>query len=129
MSGAPATPRFGRLGEGDRPAQGAEIFADLLAEGGVRVERIVSRGAASPPGFWYDQGWAEFVLLVAGEAVLGFADGTERRLAPGDWAVLPAGCRHRLAWTDPARETVWLAVHLLPPPPPAPAGVSAPPAA
>jgi cupin 2 domain-containing protein len=123
-----AAPRFGRLGEGERPAQGTEVFADLLAEGGARVERIVSRGAASPPGFWYAQDWTEFVLLVAGEAVLGFADGTERRLMPGDWAVLPAACRHRVAWTDPARETVWLAVHL-PPSPPASAGVSAPPAA
>lgn len=33
---------------------------------------------------------------------------------PGDWAVLPAHCRHRVAWTAPDRETVWLAVHLPP---------------
>jgi cupin 2 domain-containing protein len=121
-------PRFGRLAEGERPAPGAEVSADLLAEGGARVERIVSRGAASPPGFWYDQDWTEFVLLVAGAAVLGFADGTERRLMPGDWAVLPAGCRHRVVWTDPGCETVWLAVHL-PPPAADAAGVSPRPAA
>ena len=31
---------------------------------------------------------------------------------PGDWVILPAHCRHRVAWTDPVRETLWLAVHL-----------------
>jgi cupin 2 domain-containing protein len=86
----------------------------LLAAGGARVVRIASRGQADPPGQWYDQAEAEFVLLLAGAARLGFADGTERDLAPGDWAVIPAHCRHRVAWTDPARETLWLAVHMPP---------------
>ena len=76
--------------------------------------RIASRGQADPPGQWYDQAEAEFVLLLQGAARLGFADATERALAPGDWAVIPAHCRHRVAWTDPAVETLWLAVHLPP---------------
>lgn len=106
-------PRFGALRDASAaPASGGETSTELLAAGGVRVERIVSLGAASPPGFWYDQDRAEFVLLVEGEAVLGFDDGRERRMRAGDWAILPAHCRHRVAWTDPARETVWLAVHL-----------------
>lgn len=83
-----------------------------MASGGGRVERIASRGQADPPGCWYDQAGAEFVLLLAGAARLGFADGSERALAPGDWAVIPPHCRHRVAWTDPARETLWLAVYL-----------------
>lgn len=86
----------------------------MLAAGGGRVERIASLAQADPPGAWYDQGADEFVLLLAGAARLGFADGTERALAPGDWAVIPAGCRHRVAWTDLAVETLWLAVHLPP---------------
>jgi cupin 2 domain-containing protein len=101
---------FGRLAEGPMPAPGAECFTDLAAAGGARVERIASHTAASPPGFWYEEAHAEFVLLVAGEAALGFPDGSERVLRPGDWAVLPAGCRHRVAWTTNA--TLWLAVHL-----------------
>lgn len=110
------SPRFGRLAEGGaRPAAGAECCRDLLtAPGGARVERILSRGAASPPGFWYEQAWDEFVLLVAGAAVLAFADGSERRLEAGDYAILPALCRHRVAWTDPEQETLWLAVHMPP---------------
>ncbi|WP_201445526.1 cupin domain-containing protein [Belnapia sp. F-4-1] len=110
-----AAPRFGRIGEGlVAPAEGGERFETLLAAGGGRVERIVSLGQSDPPGFWYEQEGEEFVLLLAGAARLGFADGTEQALAPGEWAVLPAGCRHRVAWTDPERETLWLALHLPP---------------
>ncbi|MFC7476641.1 cupin domain-containing protein [Dankookia sp. GCM10030260] len=86
----------------------------MLTGGGARVVRIASRGQADPSGEWYDQAEDEFVLLLAGAARLGFADGAERPLAPGDWAVIPAHCRHRVAWTDPTQETLWLAVHLPP---------------
>ena len=85
---------------------------ELARAGGARVERIASRGVLN--GDWYEQGWAEFVLLVAGSAALEFDDGTRRELKPGDWALLPAQCRHRVACTDPACETLWLAVHLPP---------------
>ncbi|WP_135467935.1 cupin domain-containing protein [Crenalkalicoccus roseus] len=108
------SPRFGRIAEGPpTPEGGGESHATLLAgAGGARVERILSRAHADPPGRWYDQAADEFVLLLAGRARLGFADGTERALAPGDWVVIPARCRHRVAWTDPQAETLWLAVHM-----------------
>ena len=105
-------PRFGSLHKGTEPEQGAESSMELARTGGARVERIASRAVTN--GAWYEQAWAEFVLLVAGSAVLEFADGTTHELKPGDWALLPAQCRHRVAWTDPALETLWLAVHLPP---------------
>ena len=105
-------PRFGSLHEGTAPEQGAESFVELARAGGARVERIASRAVTD--GAWYEEAWPEFVLLVAGSAALEFADGTTRKLQPGDWALLPALCRHRVAWTDPAVETHWLAVHLPP---------------
>ena len=105
-------PRFGSLQEGASLEQGAESFVELARAGGARVERIASRTVTD--GAWYEQAWPEFVLLVAGSAALEFADGTTRELKPGDWALLPALCRHRVAWTDPAGETLWLAVHLPP---------------
>ena len=105
-------PRFGSLHAGAAPEQGAESFIELARSGTARVERIASRGVIN--GDWYEQGWPEFVLLVAGAAELGFADGTARELKPGDWVLLPAHCRHRVAWTDPNQETLWLAVHLPP---------------
>ena len=55
-------------------ARGGEVTETLLAAPGMRIERIVSLGQASPPGFWYDQDEAEWVLLLAGAARLRFAD-------------------------------------------------------
>lgn len=89
-----------------------EIFETLAASDHVRIERIVSRGQASPPGFWYDQDGAEWVILLAGNARLLFKGPDETvDLSPGDWVNIPAHRRHRVEWTDPDRETVWLAVH------------------
>ena len=105
-------PRFGSLQEGAALDQGAESFVELACAGGAHVERIASHAVSN--GAWYEQAWPEFVLLVAGGAALEFADGATRELKPGDWALLPAQCRHRVAWTDPAGETLWLAVHLPP---------------
>jgi len=72
-------------------AEAAERVDALLTRPGLRIERIVSRGQASPPGFWYDQ--------------------TEVRvLRPGDWVDIAPHRRHRVDWTNPAVPTVWLAV-------------------
>ena len=62
------------LFDGVPEASGAESFADLLARPGVRVERIVATGQASPPGFWYDQPQGEWVAVLKGEALLRFED-------------------------------------------------------
>jgi cupin 2 domain-containing protein len=93
------------------PARLADELATVLAAGrGVRIERIVSRGHRSPPGFWYDQAEDEFVLLVAGKARIEIEHQPERTLLPGHWIHLPAHLRHRVTFTDPDRDTVWLAV-------------------
>ncbi|TWA78576.1 cupin 2 domain-containing protein [Azospirillum brasilense] len=93
-----------------------ELFTTLAetaaSSGAVRIERILSTGQASPDGFWYDQGWDEFVLVVQGAAQLQLEGEAERMLGPGDWMMIPAKRRHRVAWTDPAAPTVWLAVHI-----------------
>ena len=92
-------------------ADAAERVDALLTRPGLRIERIVSRGQASPPEFWYDQAEGEWVLLVAGAARLRFADETEARLlGPGDWIDIAPHRRHRVDWTDPMVPTVWLAV-------------------
>jgi cupin 2 domain-containing protein len=93
-------------------ANAAETFEQLLAGAGFQVERIVSSGQASPPGFWYDQDRAEWIVLLAGAAVLQFEDETApRKLVPGDWINIAAHRRHRVNWTDPSQPTVWLAIH------------------
>jgi cupin 2 domain-containing protein len=92
-------------------ARAGEITEAVVGAPGVRIERIVSLGQASPSGFWYDQAETEWVLLLAGAALLRFADEPEARLiGPGDCVEIAAHRRHRVDWTDPAQPTVWLAV-------------------
>ncbi len=101
----------------DLPAvpEAAERLEILLTQPGLRIERIVSSGQASLPGFWYDQAETEWVLLVRGEALLRFEDETEaRRLHPGDWLCIEPRQRHRVEWTAADGPTVWLAVHCTP---------------
>ena len=96
----------------DEEKRDEELLTTLAERPGGRIERIVSTGQASPPGFWYDQDWGEWVVLLSGAARLRLAEEAEaRRLAPGDWVDIPAHCRHRVEWTDPDQPTVWLAVH------------------
>ena len=89
-----------------------EHVTELLSAPDVTIERIVSRGHASAPGFWYDKDRAEWVIVLAGSAGLLFeGEAVPRTLKPGDYVQIPAHARHRIAWTDPAQATVWLAVH------------------
>ena len=69
----------------------AELFTPLLTAPNVRVERIVSRGHVSPPGFWYDQDRPEWVLVLTGAAQIEF-EGEPAPRAPkrGDYLHLPA---------------------------------------
>lgn len=60
-------------------ASAAERVDALLTRPGLRIERIVSYGHASPPDFWYDQAEGEWVLLLAGAARLRFADESAAR--------------------------------------------------
>lgn len=89
-----------------------EELTDLLTRPGVRIERIVSTGQASPPGFWYDQPHDEWVIVLRGAAGLAVEGEAEKRLKPGDYAFLPAHKRHRVTFTAADGPTVWLAVHI-----------------
>ena len=89
----------------------AELFTTLLNNPHCRIERIVSYGQSSPDGFWYEQPWDEWVLLVDGSAELD-VDGQLITLAPGDHLLIPAGQKHRVTRTDLEMPTIWLAIHL-----------------
>lgn len=90
----------------------AETFETILAQSGLRIERIVSTGQASPPGFWYCQPQGEWVIVLQGAAGVRLEDDAfDRVLHAGDYLHIPARCRHRVVWTQPDIATVWLAVH------------------
>jgi cupin 2 domain-containing protein len=89
-----------------------ELIEVLLQTANLRIERIVSRGHVTPPGQWYDQETGEWVILLQGSADLridGQAD--VLHLQPGDFVHLPPHLRHRVEWTDPAQDSIWLAIH------------------
>lgn len=90
-----------------------ERFDTLLQSGEIKLERIVSTGHRSPPGDWYDQPLAEWVLVVKGRAGLRFEGEPDTRiLEPGNHLLIPPHARHRVEWTSEDEPTVWLALHL-----------------
>ena len=102
----------GNLFAGIPDTLATEQLTTLLARPNLRIERIVSRGHASPPGFWYDQPQAEWVIVLAGSAAIAFdGEASPRTLRRGDHLHIPAHARHRVVWTDANEPTVWLAVH------------------
>jgi cupin 2 domain-containing protein len=89
-----------------------EEITNLLTLPGARVERIVSTGQASPEGYWYDQAWTEWVVVLSGSAALLMeGEDSPRILQPGDYVEIPPHVRHRVEWTEAGAQTVWLAVH------------------
>lgn len=94
-----------------------ELFTQILAAPGIRLERIVSKGHVTPEGEWFDQDEGEWVALMKGAARLEIEGQAEQALGPGDHLFLPAHCRHRVTWTDPEQETVWLALFVSSPKP------------
>ena len=93
----------------------AELVEELVRTRGARLERIVSRGHRTPDGEWYDQEWDEWVVVLTGRAELRIEGENDLiQLGPGDSLLLPAHVRHRVEWTDPAGDTVWLALHYAP---------------
>lgn len=89
-----------------------ELFETLVEKEGCRLERIVSLGHTTPDGQWYDQDWDEWVIVLKGKAALQLEGKNKlHEMYPGDYLLIPAHLRHRVAWTDPDGETVWIALH------------------
>ncbi|MGR8980790.1 MAG: cupin domain-containing protein [Gammaproteobacteria bacterium] len=89
----------------------AELLETLYQKNNVHIERIVSRGHTSPSGHWYDQDGDEWVVLLQGNAIIEYEnDQPNAVLTAGDYLLIPAHLKHRVAWTD--SETIWLAVHI-----------------
>jgi cupin 2 domain-containing protein len=92
-------------------AAGEEEFLTLLEGNGVKIQRIVSHASSTPENEWYDQAYAEWVLVLRGHAVLAFEGGERLELNEGDYLAIPPHARHRVDETGP--ETIWLVVHLI----------------
>lgn len=88
-----------------------ELIEKIGGSDTVKIERIISRGHCSAEDDWYDQSQNEFVLLLQGEAELDFMEPKEHSiLKPGDYLVIPAHRKHRVASTSTEVDTLWLTV-------------------
>ena len=92
----------------DNPNSGEEAFFHIASGKSFTLEHIVSFGAASEEGSWYDQDRKEWVALIRGEAVLEFEEG-QLELRSGDSLIIPAVQKHRVVSTSV--DAVWIALH------------------
>jgi len=87
-----------------------ELFEVLQQNENVKIERIVSKGQSSPKTGWYDQVQNEWVIVIKGEAILEF-ENKELPMKAGSYVNIPAHTKHKVSWTNPELETIWIAVH------------------
>ncbi|ESP94333.1 cupin domain-containing protein [Pseudoalteromonas luteoviolacea] len=87
-----------------------EFFEVIASSDDVKIERIISRGHTSPQTGWYDQAQNEWVIVLQGEGQLTFSDGRVVTLVVGEHINIPAHCKHKVSWTKPDTDTIWLAV-------------------
>lgn len=90
-----------------------EVFEDIINKETFNLQRIISFGHTTKENEWYDQESDEWVMLLSGEAILSFFDEEDIRLKAGDYINIPAHKKHRVSWTKPNVETIWLALHCL----------------
>ncbi len=88
-----------------------EIFEDIISKDGIKIERIISHGQTSPKKGWYNNKKDEWVMILKGKAILSFKNGTDVKLKKGDYINIPPHTKHKVSWTLPDEETIWLAVH------------------
>ena len=89
--------RSGDLFAGLATSSSEEEISILADSPGAKIERIVSNGQASPPGFWYDQDWTEWVFLISGETESYCRESGDRggRHLPIPSTTWSTGSRHR----------------------------------
>ena len=88
-----------------------EVLENILENKYIKIERIISKGHISPERGWYDQEYNEWVVVLKGKARILFAEDKEVSLIEGDYLNIPAHRKHKVSWTDPDNETIWLAIH------------------
>ncbi len=88
-----------------------ELFESLVSADNILIERIISTGQVTPPGEWYDQDKDEWVILLQGEAILAYTDGSQIKLIAGDYLFISARQKHRVEYTSCQPPCIWLAVH------------------
>ena len=93
-------------------ARRGEVVTEMLSSKATRIERIVSAGQTTPTDAPLVQDHDEWVIVLAGEAILRIADSDDVVLKPGDHVTITTGQEHWVSATSIDPPTVWLVVHL-----------------
>lgn len=88
-----------------------ELFENIVTGENIRIERIISKGHVSPESGWYDQDENEWVIVLTGQAKIEFDNKAAVHLVSGSYLNIPAHTLHKVSWTDPDTETIWLAIY------------------
>ena len=88
-----------------------EFFENIIKNDKVKIQRIVSHGHTSPKEGWYEATNEEWVILLEGAATLSFKNGEDISLSIGDYINIPAHSEHKVSWTKPECNTIWLVIH------------------
>ncbi|MEB3189170.1 MAG: cupin domain-containing protein [Snowella sp.] len=100
------------LWELPNPLPSREHFDVLLQTPTITLERIISTGQVTPLDQWYDQGRAEWVVLLQGSAQIIYDTGAVFNLVKGDYLLIAAHQKHRVSFTSQDPPCIWLALHL-----------------
>ena len=96
---------------GFKPDPVLENFTKLLFGKRFFLEKIVSKGYATPKDKWFIQDTNEFVMLLKGKAELLFEDGQTIKLSEGDYLVIPEFTKHKVIHTSRKPLCYWLTIH------------------
>ena len=88
-----------------------EVVTEFARTKHVKIARIVSPCLMPPTSDWYDQSENEWVIVLEGEAKIVFDNNEEIHLKAGGYVDIPAHKRHKVTWTSPHTQTIWLAIH------------------
>jgi len=88
-----------------------EIFEDIVKTDKLQIQRIISKGDSTLDSKWYNQTDNEWVIILQGEAILSFKESKDIKLKTGDYINIQAHIVHKVLWTTPDTETIWLAIH------------------
>jgi len=89
----------------------SEIFEKIISSPNLLIEKIISTGQITPPDQWYDQPQNEWVILLQGEAILTYENGSNFHLKTGDYLLIPSHVKHRVDYTSDHPPCIWLAIH------------------
>ncbi|OFX70998.1 MAG: hypothetical protein A2X12_06605 [Bacteroidetes bacterium GWE2_29_8] len=88
-----------------------EFFLKLFDSDNIIIEKIVSQGQVTKEGEYMQQDFAEWVILLEGEANLDIEQRGELFLKKGDYVYIEPKQRHRILYTSVEPKCLWLAFH------------------